>query len=84
MATRVDKPSASVTSKTLSMSDILHMNVDQLKAELTSRGVVQLTGLTKPDLQAELCKLSPMDVTPSQLQGMVTLTSSDETSPTHS
>jgi RNase H-like domain found in reverse transcriptase/Reverse transcriptase (RNA-dependent DNA polymerase)/Integrase zinc binding domain/Integrase core domain/SCAN domain len=84
MATSVDKPSVSVTSKTLSIPDILHMTVEQLKSELTSRGIVQLTGLTKPDLQAELCKFVPIDVTPSKLQGMVTLTTLDKRSPTNS
>ena len=68
MATSADKSSASLTLKTLSMSDILHMTIEQLKSELTSRGVVQLTSLTKPDLQAELCKVLSMVVTPSKLQ----------------
>ena len=66
------------------MSDILHVTVDQLKFELTSRGVVQLGGLTKPDLQSELCKLLSMDVTQSKLQWLVTLAILDKTSPTHS
>jgi len=83
MATGLDK-SGSVTPKSLSMSDILHMTVDQLKSELTSRSVVQLGGLTKPDLQSELCKLLLIDVTPSKLQGLVTLAILDKTSPTHS
>jgi len=66
------------------MSDILHMTVDQLKSELTSRGVVQFGGLTKPDLQSELCELFLIDVTPSKLQGLVTLATLGTTSPTHS
>jgi len=83
MATGLVK-SGSVTPKSLSMSDILHMTVDQLKSELTSRGVVQFGGLTKPDLQSELCKLLLIEVTPSKLQGLVTLATLDKTSPTHS
>lgn len=82
MATSADKSSASLTLKTLSMSDILHMTIEQLKSELTMRGVVQLTGLTKPDLQAELCNVLSMVVTPSKLQEMVTLASLDKPSPT--
>ena len=66
------------------MSDILHMTVDQLKSELTSLGVSQLQGLTKPDLQEELCKTLSIEVNPSQLQGLVTLATLDKASPNHS
>ena len=66
------------------MSDILHMTVDQLKSELTVRDVVQLQGLTKPDLQEALCKTLSIEVIPSQLQELVTLATLDKASPNHS
>jgi hypothetical protein len=64
-------------SDSLSMQEILHLTVDQLKSELASRGFDQCHGLTKPDLQVELCKILSIGSIP---QGLLTLETLDKKS----
>ena len=56
----------------LALHDIFHLTVDQLKAELVSRGIPVATKVTKPELLQKLCELVFADSIPGKSHSVET------------